>query len=550
MNINLKTYFSSFLQHSFLLKFLGPLLLLLVCATSSFSETTKAPDFKKPELKLIKDPLRLNSSFIEWNKDPLTGLSYLKLNISLAKSHMAYFDDFKLRVKDNDKTLFSFLFQQPEVSPLIIFLDKFSKPPTEKKGFEGDGELFVPFKLDSKFSRSDNLTIEVGYKACTDNFCHLPKWSKIDVLTKDFPEEVFAKFSFKNFLKNPFNQNMSLALVLLALFLAGILTSLTPCILPLIPITLSILTNSGEKNGSLVGILYTLGLASVFSILGLISAITGSLIGSLYSQAWFLVLFSLVLVILGLQMLEFLNINIPGTSQFNQKLSKLKPKGYIGVFFSGALAGLVATPCVGPVLISLLLWISKSGSPFKGFICLFSFAIGFGMIFILMGSFKEQVLKFDTLKKKTVLFKKILGLSLILMGVYYGSLLFKATGSNSTSNLISLSSLEKKAQIKPIILDFYADWCASCLELEKITFQDPEVKKILANIDLIKVDLTLNKDSLTKDYRKAFEVIGLPTLHFLQKDGKIIEDLALFGYENPEDFIKRLKLYLETYEID
>jgi thiol:disulfide interchange protein DsbD len=234
----------------------------------------------------------------------------------------------------------------------------------------------------------------------------------------------------------------------------------------------------------------------------------------------------------------------------NKKLSH----GYVDAYLTGLIAGIVASPCVGPVLVALLAYVAQSQKALLGFLLLFTYAMGLGLIFILMGTFSQLLSKLPKSGPWMIKVKKTFGVILIIMGFYYLLPVLKRS-MPSIPNVqtqpsdwapYTTAAVEGARNKKVVIIDFSAEWCAACHELDKFTFGNLEVKRKMANALLLKVDATQENEHVTPILEK-YGVVGLPTIIFIEKDGNIRKDQTLTGFEPPLDFIKRLEK-LKTLE--
>ena len=203
-------------------------------------------------------------------------------------------------------------------------------------------------------------------------------------------------------------------------FIGGILTSFTPCIYPMIPITISIV--GGQKQHSklqsfFLSLTYVLGIAATYSTLGVIAVATGSLFGSLSSNTWVLIVVANICILFGLSMFDVFMINIP----FLSKLNSVKPKGgnLLGVFVLGIIFGLVASPCTAPVLGVILAYVGTSKSYIFGISLLFTYALGMGLLLILIGTFAGILAHMPKAGAWMEKIKKIFGFVMIGMGEYF-----------------------------------------------------------------------------------------------------------------------------------
>ena len=174
-------------------------------------------------------------------------------------------------------------------------------------------------------------------------------------------------------------------------FLAGVLTSLTPCIYPMIPITAAIVGGAqtsagGSSRGRTVGLTmaYVIGLALVYSILGLIAGLSGSMFGTISTNPWLYFAMANVLLLAALSMLDVLPIRLPAWL-LTRATSAGQSGGFGGAFVMGAMSGLVAAPCGAPVMASVLTWVATTRSAVLGFLYLFVFSIGMCSILVVVG---------------------------------------------------------------------------------------------------------------------------------------------------------------------
>ena len=379
-------------------------------------------------------------------------------------------------------------------------------------------------------------------------------------------------------------------LIILLVFAGGFALNLTPCVYPLIPVTVSYFgSQKGKGNLIIMAILYVTGIAVTYSILGTAAALSGGLFGSLMANPVVLALLALLMFFLSLSMFGVYEFQLP--YQLTQ-IGGGSRSGYIGSLVMGLTMGNVAAPCIGPFVISLLTYVASLGNPYLGFILFFSMSLGLGIPYIFLAIFSARIDKLprsgEWLNGVRIFFglvllgmavwfihpllpgalsKLILPLYLILAGFYFA--VFNRSGESSegfkkVKILLSLivvmagtwmikpepvqmygldwqkydSKLldEAKVENKFVMIDFYSDSCVPCKELDAITFRDPEVRRLLKDVMAIKVDLTRGGTELIKKYN----ILGFPTVVFIDRDGLERKDLRLLGFENPQDFINRL----------
>jgi cytochrome c-type biogenesis protein len=188
-------------------------------------------------------------------------------------------------------------------------------------------------------------------------------------------------------LPHQLNSNPLLALVVL--YLGGVLTSLTPCIYPMIPITVAIVGGQSVSGGSRRSVVilvaaYVVGLSAVYSALGVLAGMTGTLFGSVSTNPWLYLLMANVLIIAALAMLEVIPVRLPG---FVVTRSSTAGKGGSpgGALVMGAVSGLVAAPCSAPVMAVVLTWVTATKSGVLGFLYLLAFSLGMCTLLVAVG---------------------------------------------------------------------------------------------------------------------------------------------------------------------
>jgi thiol:disulfide interchange protein DsbD len=390
-----------------------------------------------------------------------------------------------------------------------------------------------------------------------------------------------------------------LFLSLMGVFLGGLALNLTPCVYPLIPITVSYFGGRGsEKAGFLAlhSLFYLLGLAVTNSTLGVVAAFTGGLLGSVLQHPVVLITVAAILVGLALSFFGLWELKLPA---FVTQAASRSYGGYGGSLFMGLTLGVVAAPCIGPFLIGLLTYVASTGNPYLGFLLFFTLSLGLGIPLATLAFFSGKLDRLPRSGEWMIWVRKLLGWVLVSMAVYFIKPLFhghsagvivfalvilvagvhlgfidrtmgpfrgfgllrKTVGIGAVAlaaymagSLIMIGpgvawqpySEEKVEQAvklgKPTIIDFYADWCAPCRELEQITFHDPKVVKAAESFSMLKVDLTRKGDPLHPVLLNRYEVRGVPTVVFLGLDGKEVEDLRLVSFEPPKVFIEKMKL--------
>ncbi|MDY6916287.1 MAG: cytochrome c biogenesis protein CcdA [Candidatus Cloacimonadota bacterium] len=317
--------------------------------------------------------------------------------------------------------------------------------------------------------------------------------------------------------------------VLLLIIIGGIALNLTPCVLPMVPVTVGIIgagTQAESKHkGFLIGGIYGIGMMLAYGTLGLIVVLTGSRFGAINSSPWFNLIIAIIFILLSLAMFDIIPIDF-SRYQSNSIVQKRSRGKYITIFILGVIAAILAGACVAPVLISVILYSVTLYSAGNHAALLLPFLLGFGMAlpwpFVGAGI---SILPRPGNWMKWV--KVIFGVIILVIALYYGYTaihLFSETQAETQEvgkpvdisklnwNNSILDGLKKaKEDNKPVLIDFWATWCKNCLAMDKTTFKDEAVKEALDQHILIKYQAE-NLDSYpTKDILNYFNVLGLPT---------------------------------------
>lgn len=392
-----------------------------------------------------------------------------------------------------------------------------------------------------------------------------------------------------------------LLLTLLGLFLGGLALNLTPCVYPLIPITVSYFGGKSHKISGkriLHAVLYLSGLAVTNSFLGLSSALSGSMLGSALQNPVVLIFIALIMAFLGLSFFGIWELHLPA---FLTRTASKNYPGYFGTFFMGLTLGIVAAPCLGPFILGLLTYVGQRGDPFLGFLYFFILSIGMGLPLCILAVFSGAIDHLPLSGDWMIWIKKILGWTLIGMALYIiGPLIpgkigiawplagvamicavhlgwIDRTGSGRLAfiyfkrgicaiilalslfflfytyysgegikwipynqEVISAGLKEKR----PIMLDIYADWCLPCRAMEKKAFRDPGVVSLSKDIVCIRMDLT-RKHPFQEEIMKRYHIRGVPTIIFIDRDGKEENDLRIESYVDNTELLHRMKSLLK-----
>ena len=281
------------------------------------------------------------------------------------------------------------------------------------------------------------LDFQLQYQACNDEQCLLPETLDFSVpieivgieqTVQRVNETVFANIEFAA-PPGSTDDEGSLAralsggqvwLAFLLVFVGGILTSLTPCVYPLIPITVSIFganESAGLFKSFLLSVVYVIGIVVMYAILGVAVASTGAVFGQIMANPWVVGFISLILVTLGLSMFGVFEIRLPYALQ--NRLNTVGGTGFAGAFAMGTVAGVIAAPCTGPALAVVLTYIATTGSLFLGFWLMFTYALGMGLLFIGIGTFSGLLSALPRSGGWMYVLENIFGVAIITMALYF-----------------------------------------------------------------------------------------------------------------------------------
>ena len=349
--------------------------------------------------------------------------------------------------------------------------------------------------------------------------------------------------SWSDFLTHPsveklFRHGHTVAYVLT--FLGGVLTSFTPCVLPMIPVILLIIgIQPGIWRRNLwLSTCLGLGVACTAAAIGTIAAVIGLPIAFIFEQRWFIAVVILLFLLMALAMFGLFTIRLPYALQ--NRLQHLGGKGPRGAFFAGVSTGLLATPCAGPVVAALVAYVGVSGNVLYGFSLLLTYGVGFAVIFILVGTFYGQLAGRLPHGAAVRLAKFVLGILLLIPAGYYSWVLFGSTTTEWYTDVQAAYTLAQQSH-RPLVLEFTAKSCPPCLVMEQTTFHDAAVLQALHNkVVPLRLDMTFpTKENLALADR--YGVVGWPALIFLAPDGAPLTDLFLLGkIAQPEELLNHI----------
>jgi thiol:disulfide interchange protein DsbD len=535
--------------------------------------------------------------------------STVEVSFAIAEGYYMYRERFKFAAQGNPEVRLG----APELPRGIKYKDEFFG---EVEIFRKAVRILVPVEGGGRFD------LKVTSQGCADvGVCYVPMESKATLQLAAFGEPSAAPrwsiFASDVEIARLFEGNF--ALVIGGFFVFGLLLTFTPCVLPMIPILSGIIAGEGRSldkpRAFALSLSYVLGMAVTYAAAGVAAAFSGTLLAAALQNAWVLVAFALVFVVLALSMFGFYELRLPGFIHHSAHKAHQRLRGgrIASVAAMGVLSAVIVSPCVAAPLAGALLYISQTRDVALGGAALFAMALGMGVPLIAVGvsegallpksgAWMESVRKFfgalllavaiwvvapalpptavmlawAALLIGSAVFLRALdplpatasgwwrlwkgaGVIALVAGV---ALLIGALSGNRDplrplagftekgaapvsalpwTRVASVAELQEKLKApgKPVMLDFYADWCVSCKEMEAFTFSDPRVRAQLDGMLLLQADVTANSDE-HRALLKRFSLFGPPGIVFFDAQGREVKGLRVIGYQNADRFLKTL----------
>jgi thiol:disulfide interchange protein DsbD len=357
----------------------------------------------------------------------------------------------------------------------------------------------------------------------------------------------------------------------LAFFVLGLALAFTPCVLPMLPILSSVIFGSqggktiSKGRASLLAISYVFGMAMVYALAGVLMAALGGSVQRALQSPIALIGFALLLLALSGSLFGLYDLRLP--QAWHQHIDRIagRQKGgsVFGAFALGGISTLVASPCITAPLAGVLAFIAQTGSMSLGAGLLFVMALGMGLPLLFIAI--EARILIPSTGIWMVWLQRTLGVLLVATAAWIASPVLQkndSAGLTTTKNGQSVhrigdlsfaiihspaeldSQLSKaKEEKKLVLLDFYADWCISCKEMEVNTFANPEVSKELKQFVLLQADVTANSPE-NQALLKRFGLFGPPGILIFNSDSQELRDQRIIGYMPPQRFVERLQKIL------
>jgi len=503
----------------------------------------------------------------------------------------------------------------------------------EMETYAGQLAADLPVKADAKAP----FVLRVGYQGCADaGLCYPPAEVAFAVdpaapgaLKPAAADAVIAPppaHEDDSSLAQRTLQSGSAWRIGLAFLAFGLLLSFTPCVLPMVPILSSIIVGEGNvsrSKGFILALAYSLGMALVYTALGVAAGLAGEGLAGALQKPWVLLTFGALLVLLALSMFDVYQLQLPSSLQSRLSTTSGRMSGgrFAGVFVMGALSALIVGPCVAGPLAGALLYISQTKNVWTGGWALFSMAAGMSVPLLLTGVSAGSLLPRAGAWMNHV--KRVFGLLLLAVAIWMVTPVFPVTVAmllwgafavlcavflrvfepiaagaglgryaGKTLGLVLLTGglfelvgaasagqdvLQPLAHLRgtqvaaaaegkeqkferirtlaeldrvlassptPVMLDFYADWCVSCKEMERFTFSEPKVEAQMKQVRLLQVDVTANNDE-DRALMKKFGLFGPPGI-ILFKQGKEVPESRVIGFMAPERFAEHLSRHLAS----
>lgn len=544
----------------------------------------------------------------------------LHVSLNIAEEHKIYLDTIQIV-----SSLEGIQIGKVNSPQAIMQYDKFSKK--NRYMIESKADLEAPIEL-TQLPENLKIPAILKYQACTKKYCLLPKEMNFQIdLTGYFSAATSNQWAFKSDSSSKSFCLLDLAywqeklsekiknihqlpiwMALLGFFVLGMLTSFTPCVYPVIPITLRTFQNLSKSEWPfwVLGYSYIFGLSLTYAALGLFAGLTGKLFGSWLQTPLATGVLGIILIFLAFGSFGLFNIHVH--LPVGSKAMQTKAHPLYQTWIMGLLSGLIAGPCLGPVLLGILGYLAYSQDWLLGALGLLAFAFGKGHVLLGYAVLSRLLHKIPKSGPWMQLFNFVLGLLLLALGYNYLGMALPKSWFAGLVGLVSLTllvwfwyhrkkepfvadhfsiivafilglgwinarggfALHKNHSLlnqywqpfseeyfqhaltsqKPILLDFYADWCASCHELEEKVFSNEKFIQETQDMILIRFDATHDSPMLQK-FTKEYKIMGLPTVLAFDRMGRYRAEYSFLGEITLSEALQKIQaLKQEPFRLD
>ncbi len=406
--------------------------------------------------------------------------------------------------------------------------------------------------------------------------------------------------TLRDFDATAFVERYGYILAFIAMYILGMGLTLTPCVYPIIPITIGFF---GAQSGGrwtrqlLTAGVFGVGIAISYAAVGTVAAFSGSLMGAALQNIWVLVALATLCVVMGLNAFGAFELRLPGW--FMNLAGGSSRRGIVGSAVMGLTMGIASAPCLAAFIISLLAFVGQKGDPILGFSMFLMLGLGLATPFVALGTFSGMIHKIPKSGDWLVYAKKLMGsllfaaalyflntiipgsifnsvvlVSLVAAGLYFGffektpvkTIIFRvarlalgaifigvslwwgmpsgemAQGSGISWQPCSEAALDQaKGSNRPVVIDFFADWCIPCKELDRSSFSDQQVIQLSKDFVMLKADVTRGSSPEVKSLLEQYSIRGVPTIVFIGPDGREQENLRIVQLEPADEVLSRFQ---------